>query len=453
MGSYPVAYRPGSQVYGSNAPLPKAFKGLGPYEVRQVSGPANQNRSVTERRDAHRRGAQILTDKKTAKSNRTANRPAGRRPYGQPRPQQYNAPSLAQQVQNPATRNNPAFWSRVYPKGLSRAALIPAKLAPWVSSFFFAWDILSNLKQPGAGAGEEYEGMLKPSLASLGWILDTDCLMPFAATHYRVYSSFCTSGASGATPCVTGQYSASSVPLATPMTLNRCTLLIQSNHKADLLGVPQYATLQYHYRPTASSPSTVGMRLVTPLVRPLNLPRYKVQPEPVADPHYLPIQGVMALPVPLPWAAGPGAPTDLPGRDAGNTAPGTPAATPITVRHQPPGPGTKEKKLRLPLAIRALQAGMHWTTEALDVLEVFHDALPKELQAKGQFHDGRWWNASPQAKADAIWTNFDSLDWQKVGMGLVLNELGDRILGRSNAAVDNWLKNSPIGRINRGIAF
>jgi len=101
-----------------------------------------------------------------------------------------------------------------------------------------------------------------------------------------------------------------------------------------------------------------------------------------------------------------------------------------------------------------LQKALHATTELLDHLDSFHDALPKQFQAKGGFIKGLGFrNATPQAKARAVMQNFDKLDWNEVVKNIIANEIEDRTLGRANAKADRFLNNTPIGRITRGIAF
>lgn len=96
----------------------------------------------------------------------------------------------------------------------------------------------------------------------------------------------------------------------------------------------------------------------------------------------------------------------------------------------PPGPprhpvpqGGRERKVRALSgpAYQLIRSAIHNTSEALDYVDVFHDALPKHLQVK----DGK-----AADKAAAVLEHFDELDLNAVMLGLVKNEVTDRITGR-----------------------
>lgn len=214
-------------------------------------------------------------------------------------------------------------------------------------------------------------------------------------------------------------------------------------------GQPVYKPLDWWSRatPTSSADANVGLRLNT-------MPNHKVLPgRVVISPDELPILQPIGYPLPIPLALAPYRANDPIGSQRNNGDRRDPTKSSDLVG--PPPRGTKEAKLNPVGSVgwRAVRALHHATTEGLDLVDVFHDALPKKLQAKATFHDGKWWKASPQAKVEAVWKNFDQLDWSEVGVNAIKNEIEDRILGRANAKADRALNNSPIGRITRGIAF
>lgn len=231
----------------------------------------------------------------------------------------------------------------------------------------------------------------------------------------------------------------------TPIPFNPGRILYVRFHRYDAPGQPRYFAGEYNYRNTNDA-NIAGRKLRTSLYR-------SPQPMPVLDPLTLPIKWPMPLPVPIPATLTPYR-TDHP--FVRQTANHAVKRTPIVVRGPTP-PGEKETKLRAGggalRAILALQKVAHMATEWIDVIDALHDALPKEFQAGPTYHDGRWWKASPQAKAKAIWHNVEHMNWGDAALNLAKNEIGDRVLGRANARVDEYLNQSPVGRINRGLAF
>lgn len=173
------------------------------------------------------------------------------------------------------------------------------------------------------------------------------------------------------------------------------------------------------------------------------------KPMPVIDPHLLPIMLPMQLPLPHP-AAVPRYFNDPLGSQRTNGD-----VRPRFVVRGPPPLGTKEKKLRAIGAYAAIaQKAMQATTEGLDYLDALHDALPDKFKARPKWTKELGWRAaSPQAKARALYDNFDQINWNEAVKNLIFNEVGDRILGRANAKADKFLNNTPFGRITRGVAF
>lgn len=268
-----------------------------------------------------------------------------------------------------------------------------------------------------------------------GWTLRNQCTT-LAPTHFRevAFSCFFPWGSSGT--CYNGSINSGSLPVGTPTDACRIHTSTLTHH---VNGQPRHTAVAYWWRLSVSKKT----RFRNPLPRGL--------PRPVLDPNHLPIRWFGPDPVPLPTVLVPHRANDPIGstRNNGDVKPR------FVPRRPPEGPQVKEVKLRAISGVVGIaQKAMHATTELLDHLDSFHDALPKNVQAKGGFVPGLGFrNATPQAKAEAVMKNFDKLDWNEVIKNVAKNEIEDRILGRANAKADRALNNSPVGRITRGFAF
>lgn len=69
-------------------------------------------------------------------------------------------------------------------------------------------------------------------------------------------------------------------------------------------------------------------------------------------------------------------------------------------------------------------------TEWLDLLDVFYQALPEKIQSDPRYH------GSVGRRFQAVYDNFDKLDWDKVVENYIKNEVEDRIAGRLNQRLD-----------------
>lgn len=269
-----------------------------------------------------------------------------------------------------------------------------------------------------------------------GWLFEKTC-SPLPPTHYTQVSGFC-DAPNGGGVCFTGSIATGALPIGTPYSSVGCRLtLMRETHT--VLGSPRRTATSYWWRPTPFSPGAFRRAL----------PRGR--PRPVIDPNGLPIRWFGPDPLPLPTVLVPYRQDDPIGstRNNGDQKPR------FVPRRPPEGPTTKEVKLRATAGVvGVIQRLGHATTELLDHIDSFHDALPKQYQAKGGFVPGLGFrNATPQAKVQAVMKNFDKLNWNEVIKNVAKNEIEDRILGRANAGADRALNRSPIGRITRGFAF
>lgn len=269
-----------------------------------------------------------------------------------------------------------------------------------------------------------------------GWTLQNTCTT-LTPSHYTQASGFCAGPLASDPACFSGSIISNAVPIGQPYSNVGCRLTLV-RQTGDVLGVPRYSAVSFWWRPTPFS----GAAFRRPIPR--------VRPRPVIDPNDLPILWFGPNPVPLPTVLVPHRQNDPLGSTRNNGD-----SKPSFVPRGPPPARVKEVKLRAITGVVAvLQKAVHATTELLDHLDSFHDALPKQFQAKGGFIKGLGFrNATPQAKAQAVMQNFDKLDWNEVVKNIIANEIEDRILGRANAKADRFLNNTPIGRITRGIAF
>lgn len=109
------------------------------------------------------------------------------------------------------------------------------------------------------------------------------------------------------------------------------------------------------------------------------------------------------FPTPVPWPLIPYRPqTDTWSGGYGQTP--TPPVIPNFVPRRPPGPKTKENKLRANSRLQVVLRALGGTTEFFDLVDAFYDALPKELQ---KCKRGR---KSFQCKANAVYRHWDKVD-------------------------------------------
>lgn len=272
--------------------------------------------------------------------------------------------------------------------------------------------------------------------STYGFILQQSCVGGQPPTHLTRIGSF--GPFLNSLVCLAGQAFSPNTDMYTRVDSNTGQMLMM--HYTHTFGVTNYySNSQWWYRPALATQKTF-------------LPKYRTWKYPdfvVPDPNLLPIKWPMPYPLPLPMHLVNNRVNDPLGSQRTN---GDKKPT-FTVR-EPPKSGDREKKLSANAvsAVLALQRVAHGVTEAIDVIDAVHKALPKKLQAKAHFN-GKWYNASPQAKAAAIYANWNAINFNKAVINLIVNDLGDRVIGRSNAAANKALNNSPIGRINRGVAF
>lgn len=165
-----------------------------------------------------------------------------------------------------------------------------------------------------------------------------------------------------------------------------------------------------------------------PLPRPGDVPvprpvPYRVLPHWKPNPWSAPSERTTRGPRPLPntdpftygrelsWDIGPG--PNIKPRPEVNPFPG----------RQPPGDKTKEKKLIANVSASSVTGKfINITTETLDVLDAFYDALPKDLKLRGR--------PTPQAKAWHVYKNFDALNAEDVVKNLISNQIEDYLYGK-----------------------
>lgn len=269
-----------------------------------------------------------------------------------------------------------------------------------------------------------------------GWTFQKNCTV-FNATHWS--GTIGNSPWPGSPTCFVGSADSGAKPIGSVVPANIGRLRTQRVTSYTMAGQPRYTAVDFYWRPTGS---TQVLRRFNPTV---------IYRAPVLDPANLPIYWPVPLPLPLPFGLAPYVQNDpLTGTNRNNGD-----AKPVIVIKEPPGPNTKEVKLRaITGAVAVLQKFVHATTEGLDHLDSFHDALPSKYKAKAYFAEGLGWRkARPQDKAFAVFQNFEHLDWNDVIKNVIQNELEDRILGRANAGANKALNKTPVGRITRGFAF
>lgn len=335
----------------------------------------------------------------------------------------------------------PANDNRVIPPhipgGISRKGMrIISKVHPWLRAIDYATWLMDLARQNQSDLG----GATKPDPAQNGWILERDCGEP--ATHIDgwIRSNIQCSSPWGTTVCFSGSLGVNPVGLGEPTPTNTIKVrTVSQSGTYGTTGQPLFNAAQYWYR----APGTCSPKLPFPQRRtqPRTRPRM-----PVLDPFKLPIQWFGPEPLPIPTALVPYRTNDPVGSQRNNGdrkhrwAP-----------RRPPPKDEKEKKGKT--LVRIAQLAVHAVGEGLDVLDAIHDALPKTVQAKAVFKGGKWWNATPQAKAQALYQNFDQLDLNEAIVNLIVNHYVDQLVGKSSAKAKQFLDTAPGGRIVGGVAI
>ena len=137
--------------------------------------------------------------------------------------------------------------------------------------------------------------------------------------------------------------------------------------------------------------------------------------------------------LPIPFTQVPKRPQDpLQGHESGHQ----PSPKPYTGHvRRPPPPGTKERKARVRSVAALAIKGVHVATEALDLLDAFWNALPKEIRKLA----GK--KPTPQEKAELVYKYAKDLDMSDLMFELLWNHYSDKVIGRT------------IGRIGEGQGF
>lgn len=369
--------------------------------------------------------------------NDNSPRPANDNDRPAPKPANDNAKPVSKPVQQSRvlTQRNASFG----PKATKALARLPFKrlglslirVNPYLSLALTALDLWDAY---GRASGSYQTGDQMVDLSVGGWIEQTHCpgvgQPPTHVARYSVFASWPT------TLCLTGQAFTPSAPIYDDILPGHGQLLFMRYTHMAPGNQPRYANSQYWWRPATNSSR------LRPKIRTFR----QVEPFIVPAPDLLPIKWPMPYPLPLPMSLV----NNRLNEPLGSQRTNGDKNSPVTPR-QPPRSRQKEKKIRaIPAVVAALQAIGHGTTEAIDLLDALHSALPKSAQAKANFHDGKWWNASPQAKAAAVYGNWHALDMNKAMTNIVVNHVTDAFVGRAMARVKNALNNTPIGRINFG---
>lgn len=164
-----------------------------------------------------------------------------------------------------------------------------------------------------------------------------------------------------------------------------------------------------------------------------------VTPFPWADPNVDPWEWAWPGQGGQPW--GPWQPAI--GWEFSPSATGRPAVNTDPHRNEPPGAGVKERKEKANGRNAAILLGIvNAVTEGVDALEAFHDALPDHLQAKGR-------NPSPQEMAEALYRNWDAVNFQEAVVNMHESQGEDAFWGWK-AGADAAAEGAPHGDLPFG---
>lgn len=242
--------------------------------------------------------------------------------------------------------------------------------------------------------------------------------------------------------CFVGSSAASNVPIGSPVAPYQTNLTFTGNRRPGISPGTEICDGAGRFkRPVPSSPGNPHPpRIVTMPTDQFQLPNW-------ADPHPRPSTvPLVVVPIPPPFVVVPYVNTDTtPGVVEGTTVgPGTlTSVTPVPPdRPRPPPPGTREKKFRVELGPIAtiFRNEVIDLTEKIELIECFHDALPKAFQAKpthrlGDMPGAQAFNPNalvsrPQEKFAAVWQHWQHLQHGKLIGCLVLNHVSDQLLAK-----------------------
>lgn len=121
---------------------------------------------------------------------------------------------------------------------------------------------------------------------------------------------------------------------------------------------------------------------------------------------------------------------------------------------RPPGSKTKESKVNVRSVSGKLWGVINLVTEGLDFLDVLHDSLAKEHQAKKKTRADYTRGLAPQAKIAAVYEHFETLDIAVVVENFINNQFEDLVYGTvgqtTGRATRNIGANTGLDRAVRG---
>jgi len=170
---------------------------------------------------------------------------------------------------------------------------------------------------------------------------------------------------------------------------------------------------------------------------PIDTPGRKSRPRPRSPRPSLPIQSPDAVPlptgIPVPVIPISGKPAELPSAVELNPIPGglPRIFAPPRSFHRPP-PGTKERKVKIHNPFGRV---VNIITETLDVLDALYWALPQDIRRK--------YRRNYKGKIEAVTANFQHIDVAEAIKNLIVNEIGDRIIGTVAKGIKHG--NRPLG--------
>lgn len=320
-----------------------------------------------------------------------------RRPVGKPandNPRPLPKPANDNRAPVPFRARSGSAWSFAGRAG--------ARLIPWLGVALTAYELWQwyNQEQPVGLFGNNPNG----------WTMIDSCASPiWPPTDPR-------QRATNTVPmCLTNQAAAAAQKWGEPL-VAPATRLEKLNQHNDL---PRWQVVEHWRRTDAST-------------KPVQAQAQDILSIPAIEPFAIPI-GVPVEIMPTPYELQPQLhrpnPNDITGHST-ERGYGTNATTQRVFHPGPPGPGVRERKVR----VRNIFLGtINFTTEGIDFMDALYYALPAHLREP---------NASVTRRGQLVYQHINEIDVAQAIENLIYNEIQDRVIGAMSQPLQQYARDN-----------